>query len=169
MTDASLYVDDIVTWADRQVAELRRLAEAGVSNSVDWANVIEEIETVVRSEWLGVRSQLSNALAHIIKGLVDPNSLSAEAWRLEVGRMLGDAREDYRPSMRVDLDMDEIWRRGFRHAAQSLETYGAGVPPGIPNSCPFTLDDVLDPSFHYDQGRHRLRDIMLARASGEKQ
>ena len=44
MTDSALYETDIVAWADRQVAELRRLEEAGITNTVDWANVIEEIE-----------------------------------------------------------------------------------------------------------------------------
>ena len=77
MTDTSLYATDIVAWADRQVEELRRLADAGVTNSVDWANVIEEIESVGRSEWSGVRSQLIHALSHIIKGLCDPRSSRA--------------------------------------------------------------------------------------------
>jgi hypothetical protein len=46
MTLSALYETDIVAWADRQVAELRRLEEAGITNAVDWANVIEEIESV---------------------------------------------------------------------------------------------------------------------------
>jgi hypothetical protein len=46
MTLSALYETDIVAWADLQVAELRRLEEAGITNAVDWANVIEEIESV---------------------------------------------------------------------------------------------------------------------------
>jgi len=155
MTDTSLYATDIVAWADRQVEELRRLADAGVTNSVDWANVIEEIESVGRSEWSGVRSQLIHALSHIIKGLCDPRSLS------------GEARDDFRRSMRPHLDMDDIWRRAFRRAAANLETYGVEVPPRIPAASPFTLDELLDPSFQYDDGRRKLRDIMLSRDTGE--
>lgn len=37
MTDPSLYDTDIVAWADRQVAELRRLAENGVSRRLTGA------------------------------------------------------------------------------------------------------------------------------------
>ena len=167
MTDTSLYETDIVAWADRQVEELRRLADAGVTNSVDWANVIEEIESVGRSEWSGVRSQLIHALSHIIKGLCDPRSLSGEAWRGEVKIALGEARDDFRRSMRPHLDMDDIWRRAFRRAAANLETYGVEVPPRIPAASPFTLDELLDPSFQYDDGRRKLRDIMLSRDTGE--
>ena len=166
MTDSSLYDTDIVAWADRQVEELRRLAEAGVTNTVDWANVIEEIESVGRSEWSGVRSQLVHALAHIIKGVCDPDSLSGEAWRGEVRIALGEARDDFRRSMRPHLDLDEIWRKAFRRAAARLEVYGIEVPPRIPQASPFTLDDLLDPAFQYDDGRRRLRDI-LTRDSGE--
>ena len=167
MTDTSLFETDIVAWADRQVAELRHMAEAGITNTVDWANVIEEIESVGGSEWSGVGSQLIHALSHIIKGLCDPNPLSGEAWRGEVTIALGEARDDYRRSMRPHLDMDEIWRTAFRRAATNLEIYGVAVPPRIPSASPFTLDDLLDPSFQYDDGRRKLRDIIMSRDTGE--
>ncbi len=50
MDQPTLYDDDIVTWADEQVAALRALAaRSDLSNAVDWENVIEEIESVGRS------------------------------------------------------------------------------------------------------------------------
>ena len=167
MTDTSLYETDIVAWADRQVEELRRLADSGITNSVDWANVIEEIESVGRSEWGGVRSQLVHALAHVIKGVCDPDSLSSEAWGGEVKVALAEAREDYRRSMRPHLDMDTIWRRAFARATAALDVQHVSVPPRIPATSPFTLEEVLDPSFDYERGRRRLRAIILARDSGD--
>jgi hypothetical protein len=77
MDTATLYDDDIVTWSERQAAALRALAaRPELSNAVDWDNVIEEIECLGRSEWKGVASQIRNALAHILKGYCDPDSLS---------------------------------------------------------------------------------------------
>jgi hypothetical protein len=77
MDTATLCDDDIVTWSERQAAALRALAaRPELSNAVDWDNVIEEIECLGRSEWKGVASQIRNALAHILKGYCDPDSLS---------------------------------------------------------------------------------------------
>ena len=52
MDIASLYDDDIVSWAEQQAAALRELAaKPELSNVVDWENLIEEVETLGRSEW----------------------------------------------------------------------------------------------------------------------
>jgi hypothetical protein len=64
MTDSSLHETDILAWADRQVAELRRLAEAGITNDADWAAVIQQIESVGHSERGGATSHSVDAAAH---------------------------------------------------------------------------------------------------------
>ena len=44
---ATLYDDDIVTWAEQQAAALRELAaKPELANAVDWENLIEEVETL---------------------------------------------------------------------------------------------------------------------------
>jgi hypothetical protein len=105
MDAATLYDDDIVTWAEQQAAALRELAaRPELSNAVDWENVIEEVECLGRSEWKGVESQLINALAHILKGFCDAGSPSRGPWAIETGNFLQDARRDFRNSMRQKLD-----------------------------------------------------------------
>ena len=45
------YDSDIVTWSEHQADVLRRLAAGErVNDQVDWENVVEEIESVGRSE-----------------------------------------------------------------------------------------------------------------------
>ena len=55
--DRSLYDTDIVAWSEQQAEALRDLArQAGKqSNAVDWDNLIDEVETVGRSESGGGR------------------------------------------------------------------------------------------------------------------
>jgi hypothetical protein len=163
MTATSLYADDIVTWAEQQVAELRRLASLAPSNAVDWEKVIEEIECVGRSEWKAIESQLRNALAHILKAFCDPDSLSAKAWRVEVARFLVEARHDYRPSMRRLIDLDRAWPEAMRLALTELHAYNVRVPPGIPAKCPFTLDELLDEGFTLEFGAGKLHRMVDAR------
>jgi len=164
MRTGLLYDDDIVTWAEQQAAALRELAaKPELSNVVDWENLIEEVETLGRSEWGGVASQIRNALIHILKGFCDPGSLSRNAWSVETGNFLDEARRDYRPSMRGKIEMDDLWHEAFRSASRELLAYKRRVPPGIPMTCPFELEQVLAPSFDYESAVRRLYELLDAR------
>ena len=165
----TLYDDDIVTWSERQAAALRALAaRPELSNAVDWENVIEEIECLGRSEWRGVESQLTNALAHILKGFCDPDSPSRAAWEIETGNFLQEARTDFRNSMRAKINLDAIWRAAFQRASRELLTYRRRVPPGIPERCPFPLDELLDELFSYEIALHKLYEPIYSPAPGER-
>ena len=63
MDFATLYEDDVETWAELQVAALRRLAAipGPWANTVDWENVIEEIEDLGSEKRTSVESLLENA------------------------------------------------------------------------------------------------------------
>ena len=164
MGTATLYDDDIVTWAEQQAAALRELAaRPELSNVVDWENLIEEVECLGRSEWKGVESQLTNALAHILKGFCDPGSLSAGPWAIETGNFLQDARKDFRNSMRQKIELDEVWRAAFERASRELSTYRRRIPPGIPQECPFTLDEILAKPFDYESAVRRLYELLDVR------
>jgi hypothetical protein len=164
MDIATLYDDDIVTWAEQQATALRELAaRPELSNVVDWDNLIEEIECLGRSEWKGVESQLTNALAHILKGFCDPGSPSTGPWAIETGNFLQDARKDFRNSMRQKIDLDEVWRAAFERASRELLTYKRRIPPGIPAECPFTLEEILAKSFDYEDAVRRLYELLDAR------
>ncbi len=163
MSATPLYPDDVVGWAEQQAEALRCLARVAPSNAVDWANVIEEIGTLGRSEWRAVRSQLVNALDHIVRGLADPSSLSPEAWAAEVGTVLTEAQFDCRPSMAPHLAMDDIWRHAVRRAGRTLGAYKVSLPPGLPVPSPVRLEDLLDPTFDYDRGRTIVRAAMLSK------
>jgi hypothetical protein len=168
MDAATLYEDDIVTWSERQAAALRSLAaRPDLSNAVDWDNVIEEIECLGRSEWKGVASQIRNALAHILKGYCDPDSLSRLPWSIEASASLRDARQDFRPSVRRNIDLDVVWRNAFRQAADALTPYRIVIPPGVPQRCPFTLDEILDEAFTYDSALRQLYEPIISPPSDE--
>lgn len=157
MDGASLYEIDVVAWSEEQVAKLRALAGTAGSNAVDWENVIEEIESVGRSEWKGVESQFAHALAHVLKVLSDPGSFSSSAWAAETNTALVQGRHDYRRSMARLLDIDSIWMLAFRRATGGLSPFGFSIPPGIPRICPFSLDDLVDETFTSETAMRTLR------------
>jgi uncharacterized protein DUF29 len=138
MDAATLYRDDIVTWAEQQAAALRELAvRPGLSNAVDWANLIEEVECLGRSEWKGVAAQIRNALAHVLKGYCDPDSLSRLKWAVETGNSLREARDDFRSSMRPaqhrhGRDLEE----GFRLCHRRVDALRSGHPAAHSGAIP---------------------------------
>jgi hypothetical protein len=164
MRTGTLYDEDFVAWAEQQAAALRELAaKPELSNVVDWENLIDEVETLGRSEWRGVENQLINALAHILKGFCDPGSPSAGPWAIETGNFLQEARKDFRNPMRQKIDKDEVWSAAFERASRELLTYRRRIPPGIPARSPFTLDELLAKSFDYETAVRRLYELLEAR------
>ncbi|WP_431270932.1 DUF29 family protein [Dankookia sp. P2] len=51
-----LYHRDILAWSIAQAERLRRVAAGERVNDPGWANLLEEVESVVRSEALSVES-----------------------------------------------------------------------------------------------------------------
>jgi hypothetical protein len=138
---SDLYETDIVTWSERQAALLRRLAAGEqVNEQIDWDNVVEEIESVGRSEVKAVRSALFQALLHDLKAEAWPLSPYVDHWRAEAVRARGDAADDFTESMRPRINLALIYRRALRAMPATID----GLPPlPVPEACPVTLDEML--------------------------
>ena len=79
MDPAKVYDTDVVTWAERQAALLRRMAAGErVNDQVDWENVIEEVESVGRSEVETVMSLLINVMDHKLRLIGWPDHAGGE-------------------------------------------------------------------------------------------
>jgi Domain of unknown function DUF29 len=137
-----LYERDVLLWAERQADLLRRLAAGErVNDAVDWPNVIEEVRDVGLSELRTCKSLLVQALAHLLKLHAWPDSPGAAHWRGETAAFLAGARRSFTSSMRQRIDVAGLYDDA-RYQVQA----GAGDPanaPSLPETCPFTLDDLL--------------------------
>ena len=137
-----LYDQDIVLWSEQQAELLRRHAADGRVNSadLDWANIIEEIESVGNSELRAVESFLAQALTHALKIRAWPEARDADHWRGEARRFRDDAMARFVPSMRQRLTLSGIYRRALRAMPPRID----GQPPSpVPETCPDTLDQLL--------------------------
>jgi len=137
----SLYHADILKWSEDQAGILRQLA-AGlrVNEAPDWANIIEEIESVGSSQLSAVRSNLVQALLHDLKALAWPDAPYVPHWRAEGQVFRDNAAADFTPSMRQRIDLAALYRRVLRGLPATID----GQPPlPVPVECPVTLDDLL--------------------------
>lgn len=138
----SEYDTDILLWSEHQAELLRRLAAGEPLNTTpDWANIVEEIESVGKSDLRSVESYLELALVHWLKINGWPKSVAVPHWRSEMCRFQGEAARRFAPSMRQHLDLSKLWRRAIKIVPETM----AGEPPAAPppTDCPFTLDELI--------------------------
>ena len=143
---SDLYDTDVVEWSERQAQLLRRLAARQSSNEVlDWDNIIEEIESVGRSQVQSVESLLMQALLHDLKVVAWPHSWNVPHWRAEARVFRRDARRRSTPSMQHKIDLAGL----FRDALEALPETMDGYPPSKDRLAlavlaqPTTLDEAL--------------------------
>jgi len=139
---SDLYEADILEWSEHQSDLLRRAAAGERVNGIDWPNIIEEIESVGRSELSSVRSLLTQALLHVLKAEAWPQSLAAPGWRSEALRFRADAADRFAPSMRQHLDVGKLYARAMRLLPEAID---AQPPLPLRQDCPMTLDQLLNP------------------------
>jgi hypothetical protein len=109
---SNLYDTDILLWSKRQAELLRRVAIGAVVNEPpDWANIIEEIESVGSEQLHAVASLLVQALTHMLKAEAWPLSRAVPHWQAEARRFRGDAADRFAPSMRQRIDLVRLYRR----------------------------------------------------------
>ena len=141
MSDSDLYDTDILLWSERQADLLRRHAAGERVNdaSIDWPNIVEEIEDVGRSELHSVELLLVQALRHMLKAEAWPLHRDAENWRADAIDFRQQAQRRFAESMRQKIDMERL----HRHARRALPEKMDGLPPlPIQAEMP-TLDELL--------------------------
>ena len=163
MDHPSLYDDDIVTWSEEQAAALRALAgRPELSNILDWAMVVEEIESVGRSEIGKVESAVTLILVHVLKYASAPAAQSTSSWRTEVITFQGSARRSYRRSMRQRIDWNDLWAMSKTRAGSELAMFGDRIIDGLPAVMPFTPEELTARDFTMDFALERIA-ALLAR------
>lgn len=137
-----LYEQDFYLWIERAVNLLR----AANLNELDLENLIEEIESMGRSEKRSISSNLRILLMHLLKYKYQPEKRS-NSWRYTIIEHRKRIQEDLQdsPSLRKHFlaEFDKIYADAMELA--SVET---GLDINLfPSESPFTTDQVLDKSY----------------------
>jgi hypothetical protein len=142
-TTKTLYDTDFVEWSAR-TAELVR---AGRFQDVDLEHLAEEIEDLGKGDQRAVRSQLARMLIHLLKQRIQPER-AGSSWRrsvLAAQREIEFLLEDS-PSLRRYLqeNLQKIYRRAVRDAFKETGVTGSEKDLGIPETCPYSLAELLE-------------------------
>jgi hypothetical protein len=138
---SDLYEDDILLWSERQGELLRRVAAGEpVNERPDWANIIEEVESVGREQLHAVESLLFQALVHMLKAEGWPQARDAANWQADARGFRAQARRRFAPSMRRNIDLAGIYADALRALPDTMD---GQMPMPVAPVCPMTLDELL--------------------------
>jgi Domain of unknown function DUF29 len=133
-----LYEQDFYQWTHEQA----ELMKAGALSQLDIPNLIEEIESMGRSEKRELRSRLTVLLMHLLKWDYQPDRRSG-SWKSTINtqRMDIDFVLKDNPSLKHNLEIviDETYRVARQRAVDET-----GLPESVfPLSCPYTVDHIM--------------------------
>ncbi|MEI6261487.1 MAG: DUF29 domain-containing protein [Deltaproteobacteria bacterium] len=133
-----LYEQDFYQWTQEQT----ELMKAGALSQLDIPNLIEEIESMGRSEKRELRSRLTVLLMHLLKWDYQTDRRSG-SWKSTINtqRMDIDFVLKDNPSLKHNLEIiiDETYRVARQRAADET-----GLPESVfPLSCPYTVEQII--------------------------
>lgn len=136
------YKIDYLKWIETTLEKLR----SRDYDSVDWENLIEEIEDMGRSERRSLKSNLIVVLVHLLKWQFQPDRRSG-SWGgsiVEHRRRIQEAVEDS-PSLQPYLE--SIFAGCYLQAVKQATAETGVSSEMFPQQCPYKLVEVMSDEF----------------------
>lgn len=139
------YQTDYYGWTVEQAG----LLKSGNWQDVDIANLIEEVESMGRSEKRSLESRLIVLLTHLLKWQYQPVR-RGKSWELTIkGQRVNclDVLDD-NPSLKSKLD--ELFAKSYYRAKLEAAKETGLDEDFFPETCPYTLNQVFDNTYYPD-------------------
>ena len=133
-TSKTLYDADFALWIDETVSQLKN----GHLAQIDWENLIEEIESLGKSQRKAVRSFLVRLLEHLLKRHYVFMSDCYRGWEIEIRNFRQNLRIELEDSPSLKKFIVEILSKSYEMALENVrEDYPI---TDFPDDCPFPND-----------------------------
>lgn len=145
------YKADFALWALKQA----RLIEEGRFAELDIANLVDEVESLGKSQKSELRNRLATIIEHLLKHRHGRMRNPAGKWRrtIRLQRRLANELLAENPSFKSILDdtFNIAWQIGVHEALEGFEDYEPDLlklhEQEIPENPDFTVADALDDTF----------------------
>jgi hypothetical protein len=153
MSLALEYERDFDSWIQQHIALLKQ----GRVNEIDVDNLIEELEDMSKSDKRELTSHFKILIAHLLKWQFQLSQLS-ERWREFDGRSWRATIVEQRSEIADQLEQSPSLKRKLSESvikaypkAVEIAVDETGLPKStFPESCPYTIDQLLDRKFYPD-------------------
>lgn len=147
VSEIDLYEADYYAWLVHNAGLIR----AGRVSEADLENIAEELEDMGRSEKRALGSHFVVLLQHLLKWQLQPKRRS-KSWRLTIDNARDTIAELLGESPSLRRRVPEFIAGKFPLARRNAITETGLPESGVPETCPYTPEQVLDPTCWPEQG-----------------
>ena len=136
------YEQDFYGWTQEQA----RLLREGRFAELDVANVVEEIETLGRSERRELVAHLRVLLTHLLKWVHQPDR-RGRSWRLTIEAQRVQARQYLQENPSLKPQLEDIMENAYRLGIIDAERQTRLSRRTFPATCPWSFDQAMAEEF----------------------
>ncbi|MGV2390998.1 MAG: DUF29 domain-containing protein [Microcystis novacekii Mn_MB_F_20050700_S1] len=143
----NLYDQDFALWIEKTVKQLK----SGDLSQVDLDNLIEEVESLGKSQRKAVDNFLTRLLEHLLKRCYVVLPDCYRGWEIEIRNFRKELKKEFKYSPSLKRFMIEILEECYREALEAVkEDY---PDSNFPDVCPFAedIDGLLNHKFWQDE------------------
>ena len=148
MSNRQLYDQDFHAWANEQVGLLR----AGRLSEADIEHIAEEIESLGKSEKRELVSRLRVLLLHLLEWRFQPSRRGA-SWEGSIINTRDELDDHLRDNPSLKSQVTDTLEVAYRQAVVDAVTEMILKKTIFPQTCPWTFDEIMDPTF-YPEATH---------------
>ena len=138
----SLYEQDFYLWLQTNI----NLLKEGKFTEIDIKNLLEELESMGRSDKNALKSNLKILLMHLLKYKYQPKKRT-NSWRYTIIEHRQRLRDTFKTSPSLYRFFEEIFNESYQDARE-LAAAQTGLSIKIfPPESPFTVEEVLNADF----------------------
>jgi hypothetical protein len=139
------YNNDFYGWTQEQAALLR----AGQLNDLDIENLIEEIETMGRSEKRELESRLTVLLLHLLKWQYQ-EVRRGRSWELSIDEQRIQFNKTLKENPGLKPVLEEILKDAYKLATIQASRETKISKAVFPQECPWTFDQITNETYYPD-------------------
>lgn len=142
ISPASLYDTDYQQWLERTVMQLR----SRHFDAVDLANLIEELDSLGRSDKRAISSYLMRLCEHLLKIQYwsTERKRCMRGWKVEIANFRIQIAESLESSPSLKPFLNDIFLKQYRNGRRLFLEASGLLPLSIPNEPEFSLEQALD-------------------------
>ncbi|MDJ0578818.1 DUF29 domain-containing protein [Crocosphaera sp.] len=145
----NLYDTDFALWLEKQAIALKNRD----INSLDWDNLVEEIESLGNRDKREINSLTYRLLSHLLFYCywTDHRELYLNGWENEIDNFRNNllALLESKTYYNYFLNQLEInYNKALKMANKKVERSKPYTLPSFPQNCPFTIEQILEEDFY---------------------
>lgn len=141
---ADLYNTDFYSWTQKQA----RLIREGRLNELDLENILEEIESMSRSDYRALESRLTVLFMHLLKWQYQPEKReTVHSWERTIREQRKQTQRLLRKNPGLKSKISEILTTAYSDAVEdACDETGLDISV-FPLECPWSFDAAIDAGF----------------------